>query len=117
MTTGRNDPFGEGRPQRVSFDTWQGMWLDRIAPGIGDWDSNRFEVAVVLVHPVNPKSLSATLSYDKIAAQAGVTRTVVRRCLRDLEAASHIDIDRGNGRGIKTMIVPQLRGTYSVVEG
>jgi len=61
MATGRDDPFGAGRPQRVSFDTWQGMWLDRVAPGIGDWDSNLFEVAVFIVHAVNPRSLSATL--------------------------------------------------------
>ncbi|KZY30532.1 hypothetical protein A3731_39275 [Roseovarius sp. HI0049] len=117
MSTGRNDPFEEGRPQRVSFSTWKSMWLDRVAPGIGEWDRNLYVVAVAIVQAVNPRSLSATLSYNELAAQAGVTRTVVRRCLRDLEAAGHIDIERGDGRGIKSVIVPKLPGGWTVVEG
>lgn len=114
-STGRKHPFRN--ETRIAFSTWRDLWLDAVAPAIGEWDEALWAVAQAVAGALSERTLSAILSLEETATAAGVSRVVARRCLRDLESGGFLMIDRGNGRGLKSILIPVTRRDLQVVGG
>lgn len=87
----------------------EGQALDMFRPGA------MVAVAREIAARVNASTGAAAVSMPDLSEAAGAGPCATRRAIRALVALGLLTLDRGDGRGLRTVYVPQMpRGGYRV---